>query len=505
MKRISGILLAFAFFLPAFSQQKGYDIKFNIKNCSDTVVYLVRYMFDKQYISDTCKNVKNGAVRFKGTKELDKGVYTLVNQDKATYFDFLINDSYNFTVSFDTKDIVNTLKSVGSKDNENMFAYLKFMTNKNAEFNKYREQTKGKSKADSIQFMFDKLTIMTEDVKKFEKDFLAKVKGTFVYDFINLKLEKEAPDKPLASNGRVDSVYQYYYYKNHFWDDVNFKDNRIVTVPFFDDRIKKYFESVIYQYSPDSLITELDYILGKCTPNELVYNVLLGHFTYKYEQDKRMGFDKVFVHLAKKYILSGNAKEVYSEETIDKIRERVNVMEKLLLESKASELYLIDTIYGKQVLKMGFDTVKTSAAATELYYKNQEKLMPMFKTLYSVNAKFTVLAFWDVDCGHCQTEIPKLHEVLQDIKGKIDFKVIAVYTKEEYDKWKKWIIEKKVTDFIHVFDPVHINNLKERYDIVATPVIYILDKDKKIKGKKIPAESVADLLRYLDEMEKTKK
>ncbi len=469
------------------------------------MVYLVRYLFDKQYISDTCRNIKNGQVRFKGNKQLDKGVYTLVNQNKATYFDFLINDSYNFTISFDAKDIVNTLKSVGSKENEYMFEYLKFMTNKNAEFNKYREQTKGMNKADSVKFINDKLQVMTGEVKKYEDGFLTKVKETFVYDFINLKLEKEAPDKPLASNGRIDSVYQYYYYKNHFWDGVNFKDNRIVTVPFFDDRIKRYFEGVIYQYSPDTLIAELDFILGKCTPNELVYNILLGHFTYKYEQDKRMGFDKVFVHLAKKYILSGNAKEVYSEETIEKIRQRVAVMENLLLESKAAELYMIDTTYGKQVLKMGFDTVKTSASATELYYKNQEKLIPLFRTLYSVKAKFTVLVFWDVDCGHCQTEIPKLHEVLQDIKGKVDFKVFAVYTKEEVDKWKKWIVEKKITDFIHVFDPVHLNNIKEKYDINATPVIYILDKDKVIKGKKIPAESVADLLKYLDSQDAAKK
>ncbi len=498
-KKISAFLLV-CLSLSVFSQ-KEYDIKFNIKNCPDTTVYLVRYFFDKQYITDTCRKVKNGVVRFKGKKELDKGVYTLVNQDKATYFDFLIDDAFNFTVNFDAKDIVNTLKSIGSKENENMFSYLKFMTNKNAEFNKYREETKGKSKQDSIKYITDKLKLMTEEVKKHEEDFMKKVKGTFVYDFVNLKLEKEAPTVPLASNGRPDSLYQYYYYKNHFWDEVNFTDDRILTVPFFDDRVKRYFDGVIYQYSPDTLINEIDKMLKACKPDGMVYNILLGHFTYKYEQDKRMGFDKIFVHLGKNYIVNGKANDVYTPETILKIKERVEIMENLLLESKATELYMIDTTDGKQVMKLGFDTVKTSAAATDLYYKHQDKLLPMFKTLYSIKAKYTVLVFWDVDCGHCQTEIPKLDSALKELKGKIDFKVFAVYTKEDYDKWRKWLINKKV-DFINVFDPVHINNIKVKYDINSTPVIYILDKDKKIKGKKLGAESVPGLLNYLNSIDK---
>lgn len=499
-KRIYSSVLFLAIAFSSFSQN-GYDIKFNIKNNSDTMMYLVKTMFDRQYISDTCKKVKNGLVQFKGTKKLEKGVYTLVSQEKSIYFDFLIDDSYTFTVNYDRNDIVNTLKCSGSKENEHMFEYLKFMTNTNADFNKYREQAKGKSKEDSTKFMAEKLTGMNDKVKKFEDSFLNKVKGSFVYDFINMKKEKEAEKVPLASNGRPDSLYRYFYYKNHFFDGVNFKDPRIVSIPFFDDRIKRYFDGVIYQYSPDTLIAEIDKVLAACDENSIVYNLLLGHFTYKYEQDKRMGFDKVFVHLGDKYIVSGKAKDVYSPETTQAIKKRVDILRNLLLGAKAAELYMIDTTDGKKVMKMGFDTVKTSKGATDLYYKNVDALTPLFKTLYMVNAKYTVLVFWDVDCSHCQTEMPKLNEGLKKIKGKIDYKVFAVYTKEDYEKWRKYLIEKKY-DFFHVFDPVHLNNIKDKYDINSTPVIYVLDKDKTIKGKKLAADQVADLLQYLEDIDK---
>ena len=131
------------------------------------------------------------------------------------------------------------------KISKQFFEYIKYITNKNQDFGKLRDQTKGKSKADSTKFMNEKLKTLNEEVKKFESDFMTKSKGTFVYDVLNLKTEKEPTEIPKAKNGRPDSIYQYYYYKNHFFDGIDFKDERIVRTPFFDDRVKKYFESVV--------------------------------------------------------------------------------------------------------------------------------------------------------------------------------------------------------------------------------------------------------------------
>ncbi|MCW3077899.1 MAG: hypothetical protein JWO32_2508, partial [Bacteroidetes bacterium] len=489
--------------------QTGYDIKVNFKGSKDTVMYLVKYLWDQKYVADTCKKVKNGVAEFKGKKDLDKGIYVLVSQGMTTYFDFIINESQKFSVSADVADFGGTLKFSGSKENEDFFNYLKFINNKNQEFAKVRDQTKGKSRADSTTFMTEKTAAFTKEAKQADKDFLDKHKGTFLADFVNLRIEKEAPEVPKASNGRPDSLFQYYYYKNHFFDGINFKDERIIRTPYFEGRIKRYFESVIIQH-PDTMIKELDKLFARCTEGNLVYNLMLGHFTYKAETNKNMLFDKngnsltyekVFVHLADNYILNGKAKGVYTDETIKIIRERVNIIRNLLPGATVAELYMIDTIHGKEVMKMGFDTCKSSKTLSDLYYKNESKLKPLYKTLSSVNAKYTVLVFWASDCGHCQTDIPKLKENLDKIRGKIDYKVFAVQTKDEYEPWRKFIQEKRL-DFINVFDPMHLNNLKERFDINSTPVIYILDRDKKIKAKKVSHEQVVELLELFEKMEK---
>src|SRR5688572_8471268 len=104
--------------------QGGYDIRINFTGCKDTMVFLVKYTWDQQYLIDTCKKVKNGTIQFKGKGDLDKGVYVLVSQENSIYFDFFVNESQKFTISTDAADVVTNLKVTGSKENEQFFGYI---------------------------------------------------------------------------------------------------------------------------------------------------------------------------------------------------------------------------------------------------------------------------------------------------------------------------------------------------------------------------------------------
>jgi len=510
MKKIVLVFLLSTIFLPAVKAQPGYDIKITLKGCRDTALYLVRYIFDQQYMADSAKFVSNGNMQFKGATNLDKGMYALVSPGMVKYFDFFVNETQRFSISGDINDLTNTLKST-SAENELIFSYAKVMFSKEGQYRKILQESKGKSRSDSIAFVRDKQLVLNAEVKKFNENFIEKNKGKLVTDFLNLRTEKYAPELPKASNGRPDSVYQYFYYKNHFFDAINFKDDRLVRLPFFADRIKKYTNEIIVQ-QPDTIIKEIDKIFAQCNEGSLMFNTLIGYFMYKFEQNKVMSFDsrgktstfeKVFVHLADNYVTNGKAKAVYDGETVSKIKAKVDIMRNLLPESSVSELFMIDTIYGRKVLKMGFDTAQTSKGLTDLYNKNAEKLTPLFNTLYSVKAKYTILVFWAIDCDHCKKEIPKLRDNLKALGANVDVKVFAVQTKEEmFDDWRKFIVEQKL-NFINVFDPVHLNNIKEKFDIDSTPVIYLLDKDKKIKGKKLSADQVTEIIKNLESIGKS--
>jgi thiol-disulfide isomerase/thioredoxin len=503
-------LLAFPLFLSfLISAQTGYNIRISLKNCPDSTVYLARYYWDQLPVVDSCKNIRNGNVLFKGAASLERGVYFIANQKKDKfYFQFIVEENQKLSFSADVNDVVNTQKA-DDRQNQEFFAYVRFMTQKNRELAKSQEDARGKK--DSAALVSQKHKELNAQTTKFDADFMKRNKGSFVHDLLNLKAERYATDVPLASNGRPDSVYQYYYYRNHFFDGVNFKDDRLVYTPFFASRIKQYFEQLVPQF-PDSVIRELDRVLKQCVPGTSMYQTLVGHFAHKYEQNKTMTFDqfgrchsfeKVFVHLADNYIIGGKMKGYYSEETEKLITDKINIIRHLLPDARVPDLYMIDTIHGAEVKKMGFDTARSSESATYIYNRNIDRLRPLFKSLYSVKAKYTVLVFWAEDCGHCRKEVPKLHEAVQKLKGKVDFRVFAVQTKEDlFNEWKKFISDQKLTDFIHVFDPVHLNNLKEQFDIDATPVIYLLDRDKKIKGKKLTPEQVVDIIENLERIEK---
>ncbi len=261
-KIVLGLSLLSAF-TGAFAQT-GHDIRVNFKNAKDTVMYLAFYQFDKSYIADTCKKVVKGNAVFKGKNSLEKGVYYVVSQEKGRYFDFFISDkNQNITITTDTNQMVKNLRSPSSKENNDFFDYIRFITNKNKEFGELRGKTKGLSTKDSTAFVNEKAKEINAAVTDFEKSFVEGHKGMFVADVINLKMEKEAKDIPKASNGRPDSIFIYNYYKNHYWDGVNFQDDGILRTPFFADRVKKYFNNIIQQGLPTNWTISLTIPLFK--------------------------------------------------------------------------------------------------------------------------------------------------------------------------------------------------------------------------------------------------
>jgi peroxiredoxin len=505
MKRTLPILFVLFSFM---AKSQGYEIKINIKDFTDSVAYLAKHNFGKQYIVDTCKSAWKGNITFKGKKDLDKGMYFLASEGKdknaVHRFDFIIDDSQKFSITADTKDLQYSLKVMGSKENEDFFDYTRFFLDKNKAFGELLPKTKGMNKADSAKFMQDKAKQFTEEVLKFEDEFAKKQQGNFLAIWLNLRKEKEAKTYPAGLKNANDSImYRFNYYKSHYWDGVDFKDGRDIRNQFFDTRLKKYFDQIVNQLGPDTVANEIDKILSQCEPGSEMFNFLFVHFMVEYENPKLVGFDKVFVMLVDKYIRTKKSGNIYDEKTTAKIIEKADIIGPLLIGKTAPDLFMIDTINGKIVNKMGFDTAKTSQSVTQLYYKNMDKLAPLYKTLSSVKAKYTILVFWDVDCSHCQTEIPKLRDIYHELRKTIDVQVFSVYTVDEFDKWRKYIIDKKL-DWINVYDPVHINNLKTKYDIFSTPKVYLLDKNKIIKSKHMPVDKISELIKAYEDEEKAK-
>ncbi|MGL2966023.1 redoxin domain-containing protein [Flavobacterium sp. XGLA_31] len=494
-------LLSFIICIVSFcaNAQSGYEITINLKNCKDTLAYLTFYQMDKTMIKDTCTTIKNGKIVFKGKGKLDKGIYSLVSQQKSICFDFFIDDAtQKLEISSDAAPdkIINELTAVNNPRENTFFEYVRFITKQKRDFQELKQRTILKTKKDTLDFN-EKQAALEKTINTFEEKYLAENKGTYIGDVFNLKVEKVLKEIPKASNGRPDSLKVYQYYKDHYWENVNFKDDGIMRNPFFFNKLKKYFTSLVPVH-PDSVSVEIDKIMAKTVPGTILNKVLLAHFTYTYETSEIMGFDKVFVHMSDQYFKTGKAVGVYEDENIAKIIKRADKLKPLLIGAPAQELYMIKAEDFDKMKAMGFENAKNSEEMTNVFYAHQQEVNKLFLKLSDVKAKYTLLIFWDVDCSHCQKEIPKLLDQYNElIKQHKDIKVYSVYMQHEGEKYLKYIAEHKLP-WINVYDGAHYNNAIEKYDVYSTPVFYLLDQNKVIKAKRFGADQLGKIVETIE-------
>ena len=93
-----------------------------------------------------------------------------------------------------------------------------------------------------------------------------------------------------------------------------------------------------------------------------------------------------------------------------------------------------------------------------------------------------------------QKQVPLIKTQLLDRFKPYGFKVFAVHTQNEKEKWEKFVTDHELFDFINCWDPHNQTNFRVYYHIESTPILYLLDKDKKIIAKKTGIEQLADML-----------
>jgi thiol-disulfide isomerase/thioredoxin len=123
-------------------------------------------------------------------------------------------------------------------------------------------------------------------------------------------------------------------------------------------------------------------------------------------------------------------------------------------------------------------------------------MMP--QSMAGINAKYTVLYFWDPECGHCKTESPKLKKLYDDVRSKYNLEVFAVCADTNMRKMKEYIVKNNFT-WLNVNGPRTITqNYHDLYDVYSTPVIYLLDDKKKILAKRLMTDQLASFLERWD-------
>jgi peroxiredoxin len=440
------------------------NIKLKMKGIRDTTLYLANYFGDKILRVDSIHLNHEGTGILSRDKMQKEGLYLFYKNEK-NYFEFLLGSDQQFSIEADFSNSSQNRFS-GSVETEAFHEYQLFLSRQKAKQTILSSRMKLlPEKSDSIKIVQKELSELNSTMENYWREMSAKYKGTFLSDFFLSMLIPSADNPTIpATEKNPDSlrwVHQYNYNKNHFWDNFNFARSGLIRTPIFQEKLDTYFRKMLLQI-PDSLVNPMVQVIEKSKKNEEVYHYVFLYLLNDANQSQIMGMDKVFVVLSEKYLLN-DPKPWLDTAVVSKVRERVNAVKPNLIGNKAPELKLQDSEGN-------------------------------FYSLRQVNAKFTLLYFWEPDCSHCQKTTPVLNKDLyQELKNK-GVEIYAVLTQNNKEKWMKAIQEYKIQEWTNVWDPQYTSNFRKLYDVTSTPIIYILDKNKKIVAKRLDVESS---LKYL--------
>lgn len=442
--------------------QEGYDITVKLDGGpTEGEIYLAHFFGYNQYIKVDSASLENGVYHFKKDKQLQGGVYLIV-LSKEKYYDFILSgDEPKFSIEADTVNFVRSVKFEGSKENDILFSYRKFLMEKSSEAAALNKQMSIQQDPASKEITRQKLMGMQTEVNAFMKKVVADNEGTFAAKVIEANFEPEIPKQiPLNADGSKDSTFAYRYYKSHYWDHIDFSDERMLKTPFLQTKIEKYFKDLVYQVQ-DSIIKDADHLINLSKQNPEVYRYVLWNVTNKYENIDIVGLDGVFVHLAENHYLK-DATWLDSTQRA-KFQERVRILKPLQTGKVFPELIVADTTGREMKVNNG-------------------------------NGKYTIVYFYSPDCGHCKESAPELMKYYEENKSD-GIEIYNIAVDYEIDKIKKFINTYKVGPLKNVWDSKGRYYFREKFDIYSTPTSYILNEKKEIIGKRIPIEEFG---RFID-------
>lgn len=475
----------------------GQSIKFKIDNYKDTTVFLIRYFGKGLFYADTAQ-MKNGIATFTGSKH-KPGMMAFFTADQKM-LEFIYN---NEEVSIEARypDLMPTMKIKKSEENKIFSDYAHFMNGKHQEKNAINEKLKGLKKEDpEYKKAQEESDAINKAVEAKQMEVINGHPNTLVSKIIKMSMDVKIPEPPKDENGVItDSSFKARYFREHYFDNFDFNDDRLVRSPIFHSKLEPYFGRDMMYPHCDSVIKYAFDLCDRLPEGSETYQYVVSWITSKYEKSKIMNMDKVFVWMAERYYCAKNEKGEpkgfwVPEKTLDKICDKANTNRNLVYGVRPPNIILRDT--------------------TDQNWKD----------FYSLKSDYTILYFWDPECGHCKKVTPNLQKLYSEKLRDRNVEIFAVgkAVGEDFEKWKAFI-KKHNLEFINVgvtaklfkdasdksnnqakllellkITTIESINYQQTYDIYATPRVFILDKDKKIIGKSL---TVGQMEEFLDNLQ----
>jgi hypothetical protein len=244
----------------------------------------------------------------------------------------------------------------------------------------------------------------------------------------------------------------------HYWDNVDFKDMKLVAN---DDFMEQGFVNYL------SVLPIVDALTAERSVEAMMKRAEVNGVAYK-----------KLVNIAEKYLFEPNSPMVSDEMYI-------MFLNQVLKTSVLSKVEKSRFEYQHRVVMKN----RVGSVATDFIYMDKDGKTG---SLHQLKAEETLLVFYDPECDNCAEIIEKLRYDRR-LNSKImsgKLRVLAVYAGDNRALWEQhlakmptnWLVGRAVSKI----QPLGL------YVLRAMPAIYLLDKDKKVVKKEAVPENLFD-------------
>ena len=433
-----------------------YQIKIKAIRPADSIAYFRGTVFDdKNYLAKDTIPLYKGNYTIKYTKSIVGGVYYLYfpNSKQKIYFILENKDSLQFELrGAPYLDSVTTNLS----KNKILLDYQrleKALSTVDTMYSVELQQGKKFSAAQKALFFQEK----TDQLTSFRQKALKKWKPADALSVYFTALN--ALDSHVPSYKNIAG-------RNELLQQINFANPKLLFTPVMKELVMEYLS--YYPKRADSICKGIDLIVARVDCKSKAYPYVMDLFSKLLKNRNIPNNTEGYAYFIEKYVQNAPCKFL-SPADEKKVVAELALIKGLKLNDTCLNMLLPDTL-------------------------------GLVQNLHTVakDYDYTVIAFYDPLCEHCQVEVPKMDSMVSLLERQLKRK-IGVYaicnTSETPDlDWKRFITEHRLShQYTHVKIGANIS-IRNVYDAHSNPVFFLIDRQATMIAKKISPTTLRSIL-----------
>jgi thiol-disulfide isomerase/thioredoxin len=466
IRLIGGLYLIL--FTATFTIAQDYRYSLTVNGLTQpSSVYFGYWYGQNAFVIDSAQ-VKPGhaSAEFTGQRQWPTGLYFWGLSGYPNTVNFVINGEQDMLFSTHVQAPNDSIRVQRSRENEPYFDWLRYereaQTNirlAEESLSMLRRATKDRTvwmeqiaRINGLAANYD--SIARHQVKLYPDLFYPKM----VLAERNVALPRDiAPRQP---DGTPNPAFQHYI-QSHFWDNFDFSDERMMQTPVLPRKMDQWIN--IQPSELDTVKLHLRRLMEKASANDNLRQLTIELLIERFDQPSVGGNETMLVYLFDQF---GRTATQIGLDTADWMR----------LEYKVSAYRY---------------TLPGLIAPDFALFNEKDSLI----TLSELPAKYTILYFFSPLCTHCQELTPKVYETTLPYLDK-GLQVVSVTTDHRKEVWTNYVTQ-NLKGWTCLMDMMEPSLVEEKYATHNLPNLLLLDENKRILARRLPADQLNGVLEQL--------